>query len=271
MNTITRKVYTKEDFETVIIPSWQRWTNINNIADLTKAVLQCGQIRDILVGVAKDGTRFLIDGKHLKITIFDKLKWKKANVLEISVKNEEQARQTFISFNTRGKTLKNIDYVVSYAGSGKFEYKKFLKEVMQNPKNLKDANEVHGKLFTIPALIQIFLGKGLDVKTGKSVLPKQFNRLEEIVEYIGKYYLHNGRIVEHTKKHGKKMKLNGGSIIPVFDRLKQRPDLLLKTNEEILNILVDFTYWHFKSMHYASFNKDVVSDSFKVYEQTELK
>ena len=271
MNTITRKVYTKEDFKTVIIPTWQRWTNNNNITDLTKAVLQCGQIRDILVGITKDGTRFLIDGKHLKITIFDKLKWKKANVLEISVKNEEQARQTFISFNTRGKSLKNIDYVVSYAGSGNFQYKKFLHEVMQNPKNLKDANEVHGKLFTIPALIQIFLGKGSDVKTGKSVLPKQYNRLVEIVDYIGKYYLHNGKIVKHTKDHGKKMKLNGGSIISIFDRLKQRPDLLLKTNKEMLNILIDFTYWHFESMDYASFNKDVVSDSFKVYEQTELK
>ena len=260
-----RTVYTKKDFNNVIIPSWQRWTNEKNVKDLAEAVLQCGQLRDILICITEEKTKILTDGKHLKIAILDIIKDKEVNVLEVYVKNEEEARQTFISFNTRGKTLKNIDYVVSYAGSGNIEYKKFLTQVMKSPKNLKDATSVHGKLFTIPALIKIFLGDGAKVKSGKSTLTNQFDRLVELVEYLGENYLYNGSIVAHTEKNGDKMKLNGGSIIPVFERIAKRPDILSMTNKEILNLLVLFTTYHYNSMTSPNFTKDAVYDTFKKY------
>ena len=38
MKTIKNKVYTKKDFNNVIIPSWQRWRNENNVKDLAEAV-----------------------------------------------------------------------------------------------------------------------------------------------------------------------------------------------------------------------------------------
>lgn len=267
----TRKtIYTKTDFDNVIIPSWQRWTNEKNVNDLADAVLECGQLRDILICITKEKTKILTDGKHLKLSIFDKIKWKKANVLEVFVKDEEEARQTFISFNTRGRTLKNIDYVVSYAGSGNLEYKKFLTQVMKSPNNLKEAERVHGKLFTIPALIQIFLGDGERVKKGKSKLPKNFHRLVDIVEYLGENYLCNGQILAHTKKHSNKMRLNGGSIISVFDRIKQNDNIMSMTNNDIKKMLIDFTIYHFNSMDFPSFNKDVVADSFKEYEKEKL-
>ena len=262
-----KTIYTKKDFDNVIIPSWQRWTNEKNVKDLAEAVLECGQLRDILVCITEEKTKILTDGKHLKLAMLDVIKYKEVNVLEVYVKDEEEARQTFISFNTRGRTLKNIDYVVSYAGSGNIQYKKFLTQVMKSPNNLKEAERVHGKLFTIPALIQIFLGDSAKVKKGKSNLPKQFDRLVEIAEYLGENYLCNGSIVAHTKKNGKKMKLNGGSIIPVFEILAQRPDILSMTNKEILKLLIDFTSNHYNSMIYPSFTKDAVRDSFKVYEK----
>lgn len=265
-----KTIYTKKDFENVIIPSWQRWTNEKNVKDLAEAVSECGQLRDILVCITEEKTKILTDGKHLKLSMFDILKRKKANVLEVYVKDEEQARQTFISFNTRGRTLKNIDYVVSYAGSGNIEYKKFLTHVMKSPNNLKEAERVHGKLFTIPALIEIFLGDGDKVKKGKSKLPKQFNRLVSLVEYLGENYLCNGSIVAQVKKNGNKMRLNGGSIISVFDRIKQNNDLLSMTDKEIQRVLIDFTFYHYNSMNFPSFNKDVVADSFKEYEKERL-
>ena len=141
---------------------------------------------------------------------------------------------------------------------------------MKSPNNLKEAEKVHGKLFTIPALIQIFLGDGDKVKKGKSKLPKNFNRLVEIVEYLGENYLCNGTILAHCKNNGNKMKLNGGSIISVFDRIKQNEYLLSKTNEEIKKILIDYTIYHYNSMEYPSFTKDVVADSFKNYEKEKL-
>lgn len=264
----TRKtIYTKTDFDNVIIPSWQRWTNEKNVNDLANAVLEFGQLRDILICITEEKTKILTDGKHLKLSIFDKIKWKKANVLEVFVKDEEEARQTFISFNTRGRTLKNIDYVVSYAGSGNIQYKKFLLQVMKSPNNLKEAERVHGKLFTIPALIQIFLGDGDKVKKGNSKLPKNFDRLVSLVEYLGENYLCNGNILAQTKKNGNKMKLNGGSIISVFDRIKQNDKILSMTNNEIKKMLIDYTIYHYNSMQYPSFTKDVVADSFKVYEK----
>jgi len=265
-----KTIYTKEDFDNVIIPSWQRWTNESNVNDLADAVLECGQLRDILICITEEKTKILTDGKHLKISIFDKLKWKTANVLEVYVKDEEEARQTFISFNTRGRTLKNIDYVVSYSGSGNLEYKKFLTQVMKSPNNLKEAVKVHGKLFTIPALIKIFLGDGDRVKNGKSHLPKQFDRLVSLVEYLGENYLCNGSIIAHCKKNGSKMKLNGGSIISVFEILKKNKDVLLMTNNDIKKMLIDYTTYHYNSMENPSFTKDAVKDSFKAYENKKL-
>lgn len=265
-----KAIYVKRDFNDVIIPSWQRWTNENNVKDLSEAILQCGQLRDILICITKENTKILTDGKHLKLAIFDVLKYKKANVLEVFVRDEEEARKVFISFNTRGRTLKNIDYVVSYAGSGNLQYKKFLNQVMKSPNNLKDAEKIHGKLFTIPSLIEIFLGKGEMVKKGKSELPKNFERLVDLVEYLGENYLCNGQIVAHTKKHGNKMRLNGGSIISVFDRIKKNKLILSMTNDEVKKMLINFTFYHYNSMDYPSFNKDVVADSFKVYEKERL-
>tara|TARA_B110000977_G_C11023661_1_gene472318 strand:- start:725 stop:1537 length:813 start_codon:yes stop_codon:yes gene_type:complete len=265
MKTIKNKVYTKKDFNNVIIPSWQRWRNENNVKDLAEAVSRQGQMRDVLISVTKDGTKILTDGAHLKSAMLDVLNLKKISVKEIYVKDQEDARNAFISFNTRGKVLKQIDYVVSYAGSNHKEYKKFLRDVLQSPKNLKEASDVHSKLFTIPALIKIFLGKdGKNIKNGSATLTKEFNRTLNLVEYLGENYLKNGKLIKHLEKNGKSMKLNGGSIIPVMFKLRTN-NILEKTNKEILDILLDFTTYHFNSTQSCSFTKDAVEQTFSSY------
>jgi len=265
MKTIKNKVYTKKDFNNVIIPSWQRWRNENNVKDLAEAVSRQGQMRDVLISVTKDGTKILTDGAHLKSAMLDVLNLKKISVKEIYVKDQEDARNAFISFNTRGKVLKQIDYVVSYAGSNHKEYKKFLRDVLQSPKNLKEASDVHSKLFTIPALIKIFLGKdGKNIKNGSATLTKEFNRTLNLVEYLGENYLKNGKLIKHLEKNGKSMKLNGGSIIPVMFKLRTN-NILEKTNKEILDILLDFTTYLFNSTQSCSFTKDAVEQTFSTY------
>ena len=265
MKSIKNKVYTKKDFNNVIIPSWQRWRNENNVKDLAEAVSTQGQMRDVLISVTKDGTKILTDGAHLKSAMLDVLNLKKISVKEIYVKDQEDARNAFISFNTRGKVLKQIDYVVSYAGSNHKEYKKFLRDVLQSPKNLKEASDVHSKLFTIPALIKIFLGKdGKNIKNGSATLTKEFNRTLNLVEYLGENYLKNGKLIKHLEKNGKSMKLNGGSIIPVMFKLRTN-NILEKTNKEILDILLDFTTYHFNSTQSCSFTKDAVEQTFSTY------
>jgi hypothetical protein len=264
MKTIKNKVYTKKDFNNVIIPSWQRWRNENNVKDLAEAVSTQGQMRDVLISVTKDGTKILTDGAHLKSAMLDVLNLKKISVKEIYVKDQEDARKSFISFNTRGKVLKQIDYIVSYAGSNHKEYKKFLRDVLQSPKNLKEANDVHSKLFTIPALIKIFLGEAKNIKNGSATLTKDFDRTLNLVEYLGENYLKNGKLIKHLEKNGKSMKLNGGSIIPVMVKLRSN-NILEKTNKEILDMLIDFTTYHFNSTQSCSFTKDAVEQTFSTY------
>ncbi len=266
MKAIKNVVYSKKDFNSVIVPSWQRWRNEKNVKDLAEAVYSQGQMRDVLICVTEEGTKILTDGAHLSDAIFKKLKRSMINVKEKYVKNEEEARQAFISFNTRGKSLQKIDYIVSYAGSGNNDYKKFLTQVLQSPNSLKEANGVHGSLFTVPSLINIFLGNTADVKKGKSKLPICFDRLINLVEYLGYNYSKDGRILRHLNKNGKSMKLNGGSIIPVINRIRSnRSKLLQKTNKEILDLLVDFTTFHYNSMESCTFTKDSVSASFSSY------
>ena len=54
-----KTIYTKKDFDNVIIPSWQRWTNETNVNDLADAVLECGQLRDILICITEEKTKIL--------------------------------------------------------------------------------------------------------------------------------------------------------------------------------------------------------------------
>lgn len=265
MKTIVRTKYTGTDFLNVITPSWQRWRNQKNVKDLALAVSENGQLRDVLICKTTDGTRWLTDGAHLVDAMVNQLKSRKINVLEKIVKNEEQARKTFISFNTRGKTLNTIDYVVSYAGSGSETYVKFLKEVMQNPKNIKEADEAHGKLFTVPSLINLFLGENDRVRGGKAKFPKNYNRLLEIVEYLGKNYLLNGRLLAHVNKHGNRMRLNGTSMMSVLKILNSNRNINSLTNEEIMNDLINFTSYHYNSMTSPTYTRDVVELSFKKY------
>tara|TARA_R110002012_G_C11603016_1_gene607499 strand:+ start:74 stop:883 length:810 start_codon:yes stop_codon:yes gene_type:complete len=265
MKTIKRTTYTKKDFNNVIIPTWQRWKNEKNVKDLAQAVSENGQLRDVLICITKNRTKILTDGNHLCSAVFDYLKCRKINVLEKQVKDNEEARETFISFNTRGKSLKVIDYIVSYAGSGNKDYKRFLLEVMKSPNNLKEAEGVYGKLFTIPSLISIFLGITNSVKKGNCKLPKNHNRLLEIVEYLGQNYLYDGRLIKHLNKNGKAMKLNGGSIIPVFNKIKNNNNIMCMSNDEILNLLIDFTFYHYNSMQNCTFTKDAIDKSFNVY------
>lgn len=265
MKTITRTKYSAKDFLDVIIPSWQRWRNQKNVKDLSIAVSENGQLRDVLICKTKDGTKWLTDGAHLVDAMTNHLKSRSINVLEKLVEDEEEARRTFISFNTRGKTLNTIDYVVSYAGSGNKIYVKFLKEVMQNPKNEKEANEVHGKLFTIPSLINLFLGDNERVRKGNAILPKNYDTLLELVDYLGKNYLLNGRILAHTKKHGKSMRLNGTSMMSVLKILNSNRDINSLTKKEVMDDLINFTTYHYSSMASPTYTRDVVEISFKKY------
>jgi len=265
MNTIRRTIYTKNDFATVITPSWQRWRNQKNVKDLAEAVLENGQMRDVLVCATTEGTRWLTDGAHLVDAMTNHLKSRKIRVLEKLVKNEEEARKTFISFNTRGKTLNTIDYVVSYAGSGNKTYQRFLKEVMQSPKDEKEANEVHGKLFTVPSLINLFLGENKRVRQGVAKLPSDYENLLEVVEYVAQNYLLNGKLLAHTRKNGNKMRLNGTSTASFLRILSSKRGLSNFTNKQVLDMMIDFTIYHYNSNTSCTYTRDAVELSFKEY------
>jgi len=85
-----------------------------------------------------------------------------------------------------------------------------------------------------------------------------------LVEYLGENYLKNGKLIKHLEKNGKSMKLNGGSIIPVMSKIKSNK-ILEKTNKEILDMLIDFTTYHFNSTQSCSFTKDAVEQTFSTY------
>ena len=201
---IETKNYTRAEFlETVIVPKWQRWRNERNVKDLAEAVIEQGQMRDVLVCVTPDGNKILTDGAHLQDAMLNILRSKTISVKERYVKDDNEAREVFISFNTRGRSLSTMDYVVSFASSENKSYSRFLKDVMQSPSNLREAQAVHSKLFTEAALIKIFLGNKNKVQGGQANLPRNYDRLVEIVEYLGSSYLKNQNVINHMNKNGK--------------------------------------------------------------------
>tara|TARA_R110000765_G_scaffold419846_1_gene524357 strand:- start:755 stop:1615 length:861 start_codon:yes stop_codon:yes gene_type:complete len=265
-SNIKNRTWSRKDFENVKTPTWQRWVNQSNVKSLEEAVTEQGQLRAIIVCILPDGTKILTDGKHLYVAMKN-IGRSTFNVMEVYVKDEAEAREMFISFNTKGKTLTCLDYVVSFGGSKLGSYRRFLSEVMQNPRNDLDARNVHSELFTVPSLINIFLGTNRVVKSGLSVLPKNYDRILDIVEYLGENYLTNGILVKQIQRNGKKMKLNGGSIIPVMKKIKSNKNILAMKNKEILDLLIEYTQYHYNSSTACSFSKDPVAETFPTFLQ----
>lgn len=266
---IKTEIYTKKDFETVKLPNWQRWINPLNVKSLAEAVQENGQLRDILICQTKLGIKILTDGNHLKTAMLDKLKLNSVSVKIKMVKDEEEARKTFVSFNTKGKSLKAIDYIVSYSGGNpNNDYSIFLNEVLKNPKNEKETLKYWGNLFKIPALTQIFLGDNTQIKLGKATLNKlKYERLLNLCVFLEENYRYHPALLDMLKLFGNSNKINGGSIIPVINKIRnyKNGELLNQSNESILDMLVDFTIYHFESMENPTFTKDAVGKSFNTY------
>lgn len=262
MNRVVRMYYSRESFKSVIIPTWQRWRNEKNVKDLMEAVVERGQLRPVIICVLPDGTKILTDGAHL-YNAMSNLGLRKIAVIEKYVASEEEARKTFISYNTRGKSLHPLDYVVSYAGAGNKQYRKFLKDVLLSPNNRKEADSAHGKLFTVTSLMKLFLGNNDKIKKGKSTLPQIHERLVDLVEYLGCNYLLNGKIVAHRDKFGSNMRLNGTTIEATLSIMIKNNMIEGKSNEQIMNLLINFTSNHYASMKSPAYTRDAVTPSFK--------
>ena len=123
------------EISTYEIPSWQRWKNPRNVDSLVESVSEIGQQRDIIISELPNGRRLPTDGRHL-IDALKKCGYKKADVSINYVESEKDAFELFKTFNTKGKTLSNLDYIVSYSNydsecyNNENPYKKFLWNIL---------------------------------------------------------------------------------------------------------------------------------------------
>lgn len=250
------------------VPNWQRWKNNSNVNSLIESLKIIGQQREILVCELPNGRKLLTDGNHLKNAMIC-LNYKNAWVRVNQVDTEEDAFRLFVEFNTRGRSLTTLDFVVSRSSfSDSNIYRTFLNDILNNPKDEKEAKEqaTKHKLFSIPALINIFLGTSSVVKKGNSSMPNNYERLKSVYKYIDKNYIYTEEI-RGLMDIQKQKKLNGGSIIPVMIEICSKKYSHLG-NKQILDILVDFSLYYHKKFPSIQFNKDNVGTSFKTYLKT---
>ena len=262
-----KKVSLKE-LNSYEVPNWQRWKNNSNVNSLIESLKIIGQQREILVCELPNGRKLLTDGNHLKNAMLC-LNYKNAMVRINKVNEEEDAFKLFVEFNTRGRSLNTLDFVVSRASfSDTNIYKTFLNDILNNPSNEKEAKEqaTKHKLFSIPALVNIFLGTSSVVKKGNSSMPENYERLKSVYRYIDKNYVYTKEI-KGLMDIQKQKKLNGGSIIPVMIEICNEKYNHLGT-KEILEILVKFSLWYHNKFPSIQFNKDNVGSSFRTYLKT---
>lgn len=254
------------ELKTYEVPVFQRWKNEQNVSNLVNSVNEIGQQRDIMVCQLPNGRRIKTDGRHLEEAL-GVCGFKKANVTVNYVESEEDAFKLFRKFNTIGKTLSSLDFVVSYANYERGNsYDVFLNQILNNPNNELEANKSakqHG-LFTVPALINIFLGATPTVRSGKSKLPFNYEWKKGVLRYIDTNYIYDNRIRNIVDKKGKSRKLNGAAIQEVFKIITSKKYNNLTSNK-ILEILIDFTLWFDSKNPNIKFTKDVCEDEFKVY------
>ena len=259
-----KKVSLKE-LNSYEVPNWQRWKNNSNVNSLIESLKIIGQQREILVCELPNGRKLLTDGNHLKNAMIG-LKYKNAWVRVSNVKTEEDAFRLFVEFNTRGRSLSTLDFVVSRSSFSESNiYRTFLNDILNNPSDEKEAKALatKHKLFSIPALINIFLGTSSVVKKGNSSMPKNYERLKSVYKYIDKRYIYTVG-VKSLMDIQKQKKLNGGSIIPVMNEICSK-DYEHLGNEQILKVLVDFSLYYHKTYPSIQFNKDNVATSFKTF------
>ena len=259
-----KKVSLKE-LNSYEVPNWQRWKNNSNINSLIESLKIIGQQREILVCQLPNGKKLLTDGNHLKNAMIG-LNYKNAWIRVSDVETEEDAFRLFVEFNTRGRSLSTLDFVVSRSSFSESNiYRTFLNDILNNPSDEKEAKELatKHKLFSIPALINIFLGTSSVVKKGNSSMPKNYERLKSVYKYIDKRYVYTSG-VRGLMDIQKQKKLNGGSIIPVMNEICSKEYEHLG-NEQILKVLVDFSLYYHKTYPSIQFNKDNVATSFKTF------
>ena len=247
------------------VPNWQRWKNNSNVNSLIESLKIIGQQREILVCQLPNGKKLLTDGNHLKNAMIV-LNYKNAWIRVSDVETEEDAFRLFVEFNTRGRSLSTLDFVVSRSSFSESNiYRTFLNDILNNPSDEKEAKELatKHKLFSIPALINIFLGTSSVVKKGNSSMPKNYERLKSVYKYIDKRYVYTSG-VRGLMDIQKQKKLNGGSIIPVMNEICSKEYEHLG-NEQILKVLVDFSLYYHKTYPSIQFNKDNVATSFKTF------
>jgi hypothetical protein len=247
------------------VPKWQRWKNKKNVDSLVDSLKVIGQQREIIVCELPNGRRLLTDGNHLK-TSMNILEYKNCYIRLNNVESEQDAFNLFVEFNTRGRSLSTLDFIVSRSTfTSSNVYKTFLYDVLDNPKNELEAklNSQKHKLFSIPALTTIFLGSPSEIKSGKAKLPKNYERVIGLVKYLDENYIYSKEIVELMKKH-KSKKLNGGSIIPVIQTIISDTYNSLGY-KQILDLIVDFSVWFEQNNPSIQFNKDNVGSAFKEY------
>lgn len=268
-----KKLVTKSELKTVTLkelnsyelPKWQRWKNEKNVDSLVNSLNAIGQQREILVCELENGRKLLTDGNHLR-NAMNKLKYNTCSIRLNKVKEDIDAFNLFVEFNTRGRSLSTLDFVVSRSSFGDNNpYKTFLNDILNNPRTDKEARleATRHSLFTVPALLTIFLGSTSAIKSGKSKLPKNYDRAKGLFRYLNENYVYRKEIVKLTKNN-KSKKLNGGSIVPVMNTI-----LLEKYSHlgysQILDILVDFSVWFSKKNPDMQFNKDNVGTAFREY------
>ena len=261
-----KKVSLKElrDYE---LAPFQRWKNDKNVEDLISSLKQIGQRRNILVCELPNGRKLITDGNHL-LNAMEELNYKNAYIDLVQVESEIDAFNLFIQFNTKGKSITALDHVVSRSTfSDNNPYRTVLFDVLDSPRNEKEAKRIieRHKLFTLSAVLEIFIGKADKVKKGEGKLIRNFHRMNALYKYINKNYIYKSEIKELTSKQAtKSRKLNGGSIIPIMTILSSNTYNNLG-NTQVLDLLVEFTLWFNKKYSEIDFNKDNVAKVFKTF------
>lgn len=259
-----KKVSLKE-LNSYEIPRWQRWKNDTNVDSLVDSLNVIGQQREVLVCELGNGRKLLTDGNHLR-NAMNKLNYKNCSIRLNRVESELDAFNLFVEFNTRGRSLSTLDFVVSRASfTDSNPFKTFLNDILDNPRTEREARLSAGRhrLFTVPALLNIFLGSSSSIKSGNAKLPKNYDRAKGLFRYLNENYVYRKEIVELTSKN-KSKKLNGGSIVPVMNTILSEKYSHLGYSQ-ILDILVDFSLWFNNENPDMQFNKDNVGKTFSEY------
>lgn len=181
------QTFTVKELKSLKVPDFQRWINESNKEELKYSINEVGILRcPIVAKVKEDGTKYIIDGNHLRLIIVEDKSNKPTDLITCiyqEVDTYAKAAERFKMLNTKGKKLDWVDYTNLYMNiQGANSVYGDVWRIIGNPGTPEDVHVPPG--FSLATIIEVLCNDKKKYREGKSEKGKNYNARKNLLNFL---------------------------------------------------------------------------------------